>query len=202
MTPKKSVKSIKAPTPKPATPPPPKEVLPPAPPPPVAPKTLPVPPPVPAMKEKIVYIKEKPDPTIKEALDKSIKYKKQLKEHEALIKAQKEQIDRIEKMHMEILTASKSPPQKTYIYNEQQASPQNEFKDMNAKATLEKSNKMLEKINEQTAMLNKSIENIDESQRQFLNFIKTAEIEPPKVKSPKSAVNIDLVAPYTTDDDY
>ena len=95
-----------------------------------------------------------------------------MKSHEVLLRQQKEQIDRIEQLQQEILKASKSPPQKTYIYNE--PTPQTEFEDLKATATLEKSNKMLEKINAQTSMLHQSIENIDESQRKFLNYMKTA----------------------------
>lgn len=51
-------------------------------------------------------------------------------------------------------------------------------------------------------MLNQSIENIDESQRQFLKYIKAAPLEPLKV-TPKSPISINNdLAPYTTDDDY
>lgn len=104
-TPKRSVKSVKPMTPK-------KPVTPvrkysPAPTPPPVPKTLPQPPPVPQSRERIVYIKEKPevvyikekpDPTIRETLNKNREYKEQLKQHEVLLRQQKEQIDRIEQL--------------------------------------------------------------------------------------------------------
>ena len=75
-------------------------------------------------------------------------------------------MNRIEQQQKEILRASQSPLKSTYIYNDQFSTQRAHQADLDYKAniTLEV-NRMLQKINSQTSMLNDSIENNHESQR-------------------------------------